>query len=256
MLELNYKQFGQGQPVIILHGLFGTLDNWQTFAKKLAENYMVFIVDQRNHGRSPHDDAFDYQTLAEDLREFMEAQWMYEATIIGHSMGGKTAMQFALNYPDMVEKLVVVDIGPQQYTGGHQNIFDALLAVDLPTLQNRKAAEAQLATRIDSQAVRQFLLKNLTINKESGQYEWKMNLPVIYKNYQDILTAITSDDTYNGDTLFIKGGKSDYLSPSDMTNIQTLFPNAALNIIPEAGHWIHAETPQEFGMMVREFIGD
>lgn len=254
MLNLNYKQFGQGQPVIILHGLFGTLDNWQTFAKKLAEQYMVFIVDQRNHGRSPHDDGFDYQILAEDLRDFMEAQWMYEATIIGHSMGGKTAMQFALTYPDMVEKLVVVDIGPQQYAGGHQNIFEALFEVDLPNLQNRKAAETQLATRIDSLPVRQFLLKNLTINKENKQYEWKMNLPVIYKNYQHILAAITSDDTYKGDTLFIKGGKSDYLSPTDMTNIQTLFPKANLSTIPEAGHWIHAETPKAFGDLVQKFI--
>ena len=118
MLELNYKEFGQGEPLIILHGLFGTLDNWQTIAKKLAEHYTVFIVDQRNHGRSPHHADFNYQLMAEDLRDFMEARWAYQATVIGHSMGGKTAMQFALTYPDMVEKLVVVDIGPQQYVGG------------------------------------------------------------------------------------------------------------------------------------------
>lgn len=250
MLQLNYKQFGQGQPLIILHGLFGTLDNWQTLARRLSAHYMVFIIDQRNHGRSPHDDAFNYEILAEDLRDFMEAQWIYEAIIVGHSMGGKTAMQFALNYPDMVEKLMVVDIGPQQYKGGHQTIFEALFALNLPTVQNRKEAEAQLATRIDSMAVRQFLLKNLTRNKESGQYEWKMNLPVIYENYQNILAPITSNETYDGETLFVKGGKSDYLSSNDINDIRQLFPKADLHTIAEAGHWIHAEAPDAFFDMI------
>ncbi len=245
-MELNYKQFGQGSPVIILHGLFGTLDNWQTIARRLSENHTVFIVDQRNHGRSPHHDEFNYEVMAEDLRDFMESQWVYEATIIGHSMGGKTAMQFALNYGEMVEKLIVVDIGPQKYKGGHQTIFEALFALDLSKTANRKEAESQLATRIDEAAVRQFLLKNLSRNKETGQYQWKMNLPSIHTNYERILEAIESDDTYDGETLFINGGKSDYISPSDMPNIQKFFPQATLTTIPQAGHWVHAEAPNEF----------
>jgi len=245
-MELNYKQFGQGSPIIILHGLFGTLDNWQTTARRLSENHTVFIIDQRNHGRSPHHEGFDYEVLAEDLRDFMESQWIYEATIIGHSMGGKTAMQFALNYGEMVEKLIVVDIGPQAYVGGHQTIFEALLGLDLSKINNRKEADNQLATRIESIAVRQFLLKNLTRNKESGQYEWKMNLPVIHANYGRILDAIKSDYTYDGETLFINGGKSDYLSPTDLPNLQKFFPKAELKTIPKAGHWIHAEAPDEF----------
>jgi len=253
-LDLNFKQFGQGAPVIILHGLFGTLDNWQTIARRLSENHTVFIIDQRNHGRSPHHDEFNYEVMAEDLRDFMEAQWVYEATIIGHSMGGKAAMQFALNYGEMVEKLIIVDIGPQKYKGGHQTIFEALLALDLPKVENRKDAENQLATRIDEVAVRQFLLKNLTRNKESGQYQWKMNLPAIHTNYEHILETIESDYTYDGETLFINGGKSDYLSPSDMPNVQKLFPQATLKTIPEAGHWVHAEAPNEFFEIVSAAI--
>jgi len=245
-LELNFKQFGQGSPVIILHGLFGTLDNWQTMARRLSENHTVFIIDQRNHGRSPHHDEFNYEVMAEDLRDFMESQWVYEATIIGHSMGGKTAMQFALNYGEMVEKLIVVDIGPQKYVGGHQTIFEALFDLNLSEIENRKEAENQLATRIDSIAVRQFLLKNLTRNKESGKYQWKMNLPAIHTNYERILEAIESDYTYDGETLFVNGGKSDYLSPDDLPNLQKFFPQATLKTIPQAGHWVHAEASDEF----------
>ena len=130
-LELNYKTFGQGAPIVILHGLFGTLDNWQTIARQLAETHAVFILDQRNHGRSPHAEPQDYPTLAEDLRHFMESHWMYDgAHIIGHSMGGKTAMQFALLHPDMVKKLVVVDIAPKAYEGTHYEIFEALQTLD------------------------------------------------------------------------------------------------------------------------------
>jgi len=245
-LELNFKQFGQGSPVIILHGLFGTLDNWQTIARRLSENHTVFIIDQRNHGRSPHHDEFNYEVMADDLRDFMESQWVYEATIIGHSMGGKTAMQFALNYGEMVEKLIVVDIGIKEYAGGHQTIFEALLGLDLSKVNNRKEAENQLITRIDEADVRQFLLKNLSRNKESGQYEWKMNLPIIHENYERILESIESDYTYDGETLFINGGKSDYISPGDMLNIHKFFPQATLKTIPQAGHWVHAEAPNEF----------
>lgn len=122
-MELNYKEFGQGDPLIILHGLFGTLDNWQTIAKKLAKHYSVYLIDQRNHGRSPHHDEFDYVVMAEDLHEFMESQWIYKAHILGHSMGGKTAMQFAMEYPDMIDQLIIIDIAPKKYQGGHQLIF-------------------------------------------------------------------------------------------------------------------------------------
>ncbi|MEL6867830.1 MAG: alpha/beta fold hydrolase, partial [Bacteroidota bacterium] len=188
-MELNYKEFGQGDPIIILHGLFGTLDNWQTIARQLANNYMVYIVDQRNHGRSPHSQEFNYQVMADDLASFMESRWIYKAHLIGHSMGGKTAMQFALNHSDLVDRLIIVDIGPQQYEGRHQTIFEALISIDIKKVESRQQAEAMLATRIEDVGVRQFLLKNLSRQKEGG-YQWKMNLPVLYKEYDRVFEAV------------------------------------------------------------------
>ncbi len=252
-MELNFKQFGQGEPIIILHGLLGTLDNWQTIAKQLAKNYTVFIVDQRNHGKSPHDDAFDCEIMAEDLKEFMEAQWVYKAIIIGHSMGGKVAMQFALNYPDMVEQLVVVDIAPKAYEGGHQVIFDALNGVNLDTLTERKAIDEELKKLIPDNGVRLFLMKNLTRKKEGG-YRWKMNLPIIYKNYENILVKIESEETMDEPTLFVRGGLSEYVKDEDMNDIAEYFPNAKLATVKKAGHWVHAAAPQEFLSILTDFL--
>lgn len=252
-MELNYKEFGQGEPLIILHGLFGTSDNWQTLAKQFAENYTVFILDLRNHGRSPHEDEFNYKVMAEDLKEFMESHWIYEARVIGHSMGGKTAMQFALDYPDMVEKLVVVDIANQKYEGGHESIFNALLSLDLNKIENRKMADDFLKNQIEDFGVRQFLLKNLTRNKE-GQYEWKMNLPIIYKNYQAILNKIEGDEPFENATLFIKGGLSKYITDDNFTTTQQLFLNAKLKKIENVGHWVHAEAPKELLQVIEEFL--
>lgn len=252
-MNLNYKEYGQGDPIIILHGLFGTLDNWQTIARQLSKNYSVFLIDQRNHGRSPHMDAIDYPLMAEDLQAFMLELGMYQAHIIGHSMGGKTAMQFALEYPDMVDKLVIVDITPKKYVGGHQVIFDALFSLDLNKLENRKEADAILSERIDEFGVRQFLLKNLTREKE-GNYKWKMNLPVIHKHYEDILAAIESDYPFEKSTLFIKGGQSNYITEVDMPLIQTLFPEAKLETVEDAGHWVHAQKPKELLELVNRFL--
>jgi len=243
-MELNYKEFGQGDPIIILHGLFGTSDNWQTLAKKLAENYSVYIIDQRNHGRSPHDDEFNYKVMAEDLKNFLESNWIYSARIIGHSMGGKTAMQFATDYPDMVEKLVIVDIANENYEGGHESIFNALLSLDLEKIESRKEADAFLETQIDDFGVRQFLLKNLTRSKE-GKYTWKMNLPVIHQNYQAILSKIEGDEIFEGATLFVKGGLSKYITETNFETTKEFFPNANLKIIENVGHWVHAEAPKD-----------
>lgn len=251
-MELNYKQFGQGEPIIILHGLFGMLDNWQTVAKKLAEHYTVFIIDQRNHGKSPHDPELDYPTMAEDLKCFMEENWIYKAHLIGHSMGGKTVMQFALEYPDMVDKLVVVDIAPKKYTGGHQTIFDALFSLDLDTLEGRSDAETQLGKKIAEAGVRQFLLKNLSRKKEGG-YAWKMNLSAIFEHYEDILDTIEGESA-DMETLFIKGGKSKYIQDEDRDTITDLFPNSTIQTVDNAGHWVHAEQPEILMDMVLEFL--
>ncbi len=252
-MELNYKSFGEGYPIIILHGLFGTLDNWQTIAKKLAEHYSVYIIDLRNHGRSPHEDIFNYEVMADDLQAFMESQWIYEAHIIGHSMGGKTAMQFALTYPDLVNQLVVVDIAPKAYEGGHQTIFEALLSLDVSTITSRKQAAAALESKIPDFGVRQFLLKNLTNDKKGG-YKWKMNLPVIHQNYGQILEAIESEETFDNPTLFIRGGASDYIQDEDLTQIKTFFPTAKLETVANAGHWVHAVAPKELLNLVTNFL--
>ncbi len=252
-MTLNYKSFGEGYPIIILHGLFGTLDNWQTIAKKLAQKYSVYIIDQRNHGRSPHDDMFDYEVMADDLQAFMESHWMHEAHIIGHSMGGKTAMRFALNYPDLVNQLVVVDIAPKAYEGGHQTIFEALLSLDLTTISSRKEADELLKQKIEAFGVRQFLLKNLSRQKEGG-FKWKMNLPIIYQNYAHILAAIASEDTFDNSTLFIKGGTSDYVKKEDMIQIKSLFPLAQLETVDKAGHWVHATAPDALLELVFNFL--
>lgn len=252
-MELNFKEFGQGDPIIILHGLFGTLDNWQTVAKKLAENNTVYIVDQRNHGRSPHTEVHNYPCMAEDLRQFMENNWIYHATIIGHSMGGKAAMQFALENPDMVDKLIVVDISPKAYPGSHHHIYDALLSMDLKNIVNRQQVDAHLAKTIDDPGIRLFLMKNLTRDKK-GAYRLKMNLPVLHKHYPDVLAGIESDHSFDGPVLFIRGGKSKHMQDEDDIMIKELFPDATIEIIPDAGHWVHADRPDELLSLVENFI--
>ena len=254
MLTLNHKAFGQGDPVLILHGLFGTLDNWQTVGKRLAEDYAVYLIDQRNHGRSPHVEGLNYPLMAEDVQAFLESNWIYKAHIIGHSMGGKVAMQFAMEYPDMVDKLVIVDIAPKAYVGGHELIFKALLGLDLDQLEGRKQADTQLAAMgIEEFGVRQFLLKNLSRNKEGG-YQWKMNLAEINKHYPDILQNIEGEGTYEGETLFIRGGKSQYIQDTDWPHILERFPAAKLETVTGSGHWVHAEAPEALLNYVGDFI--
>jgi pimeloyl-ACP methyl ester carboxylesterase len=253
MLELNYKSFGQGDPIIILHGLFGTSDNWQTIGKKLAEHYTVYLVDQRNHGRSPHHDQMTYVDMAEDLHHFMESHWIFKAHIIGHSMGGKTAMQFAWMYPDMVDKLIVVDIAPKRYPGGHEEIFKALQKLDLKQIDSRGEAEGALKADIKDLGIRQFLLKNLSRSK-SGGYRWKMNLEALWNHYQDILGQPPHKGDFEGPTLFIRGGKSRYIQAEDEPLIEKEFPAAKIVTVEKAGHWVHAEAPKELLQQVNGFL--
>ena len=252
-MDLNYKTFGQGDPLIILHGLFGTLDNWQTVARQLSNHYSVYIVDLRNHGRSPHADEAGYPAMAEDLKVFMENHWIYKAHIMGHSMGGKTAMQLALDYPEMVDKLVVVDIAPKGYKGGHETIFKALFAVDMDALEDRSQAEKILAAYIDDNGVVQFLLKNLTRKKEGG-YEWKMNLPVLFRDYDKIVGAIEGHEAFEHPALFIRGEKSTYILDEDWPAILELFPAARLETVLNAGHWVHANNPAAMLSLVENFL--
>lgn len=254
-MDLNYKTFGQGEPLVILHGMFGTLDNWQTVGKQLAEDFTVNIVDQRNHGRSPHNELIDYPSMSEDLRHFLESHWMFKAHIMGHSMGGKTAMQFALDHPDMVDKLVVVDIAPKRYPGGHEKILEALLALDLNQIEDRKDAEDFLKKRLpnEKESTILFLMKNLSRTKE-GSFEWKMNFQAIYNHYEDILDKVKGNTPFKGDTLFLRGEHSKYILDDDWDAILQLFPNAELETIKNAGHWVHADQPEALLDSVRLFL--
>lgn len=259
-MELNYKELGAGEPLIILHGLFGTLDNWAGIARQLAEHFTVYLVDQRNHGRSPHtNDDFNYTILAEDLHEFMEQHWLYGgAHIVGHSMGGKVAMQFALSYPDWVKKLVVIDIAPKRYRGEHGPIFAALEGLPIHRLEGRQMAEAYLMDKLaGDMGVVQFLLKNLSrnITTEGVGFEWKMNWKNLQKNYQFILDNIGNEnDKYEGETLFISGSKSNYIQEKDWVATSKKFPQAQLRTIEGAGHWVHADKPQALLNILQDFL--
>ncbi|MFM2266725.1 MAG: hypothetical protein RL757_165 [Bacteroidota bacterium] len=261
MIELNYKAMGAGEPVVVLHGLFGTLDNWQTIGRQLSETYSVFLLDQRNHGRSPHSEGnFDYPMLADDLRNFMESQWLHGgAMVVGHSMGGKVAMQFALSYPELVKKLVVIDMAPKAYRGGHDDIFDALLSLDLFQVESRQQVEDYLMKKLENEVgTVQFLLKNLSRNNfpkvGEAQFEWKMNLKNLYQNYQNILKPLQFEAPFLGETLFLRGGKSNYIKDSDLADTRKIFPNAHFVTIEGAGHWVHADKPKELMIELKHFL--
>jgi esterase len=258
-MNLNFKEFGAGEPLVILHGLFGTLDNWQTIARQLAEDFTVYIVDLPNHGRSPHTKGeFDYSEMSDAVAEFLTKNWIHETRLIGHSMGGKLAMQLALHQPDLIKKLAVIDIAPKKYSGGHGNIFKALFALDLTTLNDRKEAEKFLTEHLPEEGAGtiQFLLKNLSrlADTEGGGFEWKMNLDVLYANYPRILDKLEGDTPFMKPTLFIRGGNSNYIKDSDFDLILKLFPNSAIQTIEGAGHWVHAEKPKELLSALKKFM--
>lgn len=255
MIQLNFKSFGEGRPIIFLHGLFGMLDNWQTFGKKMAENgYEVFLIDQRDHGKSPTTEAFNYKLLANDLKDFVVDQGLNSAIIVGHSMGGKTAMQFAVDWPYLVDKLIIVDIAPKEYPNGHQAIFDALLDYDLATIQSRSEVYEYLKSKLEDESTIQFLLKNMNRLPEGG-YQLKMNLELLYKEYSNIISNVTIKDTIKVPTLFVKGALSNYIIKDDEMVIKSLFANVIIKEIPNASHWVHADQPQELSNVFTEFLG-
>ena len=254
-MQLNFKTFGQGFPLMILHGLLGSLDNWQTIAKKLAEKFQVYILDQRNHGKSPHSAEFNYDLLSHDLLDFFQQQQIEKAHIIGHSMGGKTAMKFALEHTDKVEKLVIVDIAPVAYGDRHSDVFSALFAADIHTATSREEIEKVLRTKLNNdETTVQFLLKGLNRDKTGEHFEWKFNLDSLYKHYAEISDGVFSSAPFAGKTLFIKGQKSSYINAENYSTIQELFPNNELVEIKDAGHWVHAEKPHQFTDEVVRFL--
>ncbi|MGE0682720.1 MAG: alpha/beta fold hydrolase [Candidatus Binatia bacterium] len=253
-MQLHFEQSGQGHPLLILHGLFGSLENWRTLSKIFSRSFHVFALDQRNHGRSPHSVEFTYQAMADDLHEFMEEQELSSAYMLGHSMGGKTAMLFALTFPDLVDKLVVVDIAPKAYPRDHDDIFDALFSLDLTTIKTRQEADTALAKKIPDLALRQFLLKNLE-RTEADAFQWRIALNEIHQGYSEMIKAFAwNSQSFSQPTLFIRGAHSGYIKDSDKPAIKALFPHARTATIANAGHWVHAEAPQEFTRAVLDFL--
>ena len=251
-MNLNYKTYGEGKPLIILHGLFGSLDNWVTLAKRFGEHYQVFIVDQRNHGQSPHSDDMNYTLMADDLIDFIATNNITNPTVLGHSMGGKTAMMAALKAPNAIEQIISVDMAPKAYPVHHRQILDGLLSLNFDELNSRRAADEQLAAYIPEMGVRQFLLKNLYwIEKDKLQL--RFNLHALNEHIEQLGTWDPPLGKFSGDTLFIRGGKSDYLDEEDLS-IHESFTNASLVTVENAGHWVHAEAPEELFRLVTEFI--
>lgn len=244
-MKLNYKVLGEGKPLVILHGLFGTLDNWITAAKLLVEKgHKVYLLDQRNHGKSPHSDEFSYEAMASDLLEFLDDQHLQQPILMGHSMGGKTVMRFAVNHPTRVAKIIVVDIAPKLYLPHHQTILAAFHSVNLAAITTRKEAEECMMPFISNVGVRQFLLKNLD-RVDGASFQWKMNLPVIEKNIEMVGQAL-GEGVFEGKAYFIGGGSSDYIQRGDRALIIQHFPKAKIASIKDAGHWVHAEKPEQF----------
>lgn len=243
-MKLHYREMGTGQAMVILHGLFGNSDNWQTHAKKLSDYYRVIVVDQRNHGHSAWSEEFSYDLMAEDLHEIFQELDLKKAILIGHSMGGKTAIRFAQNHSELLEKLVVVDIGVKEYPMHHQEILKGLHAVHLDQINTRSEAEKILTQYIDSNGVRQFLLKNI-FWIEKGKLAWRMNIPVLEREMLHILSKIPDDEVLIP-TLFIRGALSNYILDEDLENLENQFPDMILTTINNAGHWVHAEAPDEF----------
>ncbi|HEV8718904.1 MAG TPA: alpha/beta fold hydrolase [Candidatus Binatia bacterium] len=252
-MPLHSESYGHGHPLIILHGLFGSLENWRTLSKTCSQSFQVFALDQRNHGRSLHSEVFNYRVMVEDLREFLQQQGLSSTHLLGHSMGGKAAMQFAITYPQKVDKLVVVDIAPRAYPPEHDDIFAALFSLEVQDLRSRQQADIALARKIPDLSLRQFLLKNLE-REASGGFRWRINLDAIYKSYAEILKGLEGTGQFRHPALFIRGGNSGYIHPEDEPTIKAIFPQAQLVTIPRTGHWVHAEAPQEFASIVLNFL--
>lgn len=252
-MQLYFKKYGtEGKAILILHGLFGMSDNWHNMARRLSETYTVYTLDLRNHGQSPHSPLMNYSVMADDIWEFMNNEKLEEAIVIGHSMGGKTAMAFANKYPEKTEKLIVVDIAPRAYKPGHIIYFDAMKSINFKA-SGRKEIEDQLASSITNQGEMLFLLKNL-YRKENGEYGLKLNLGAIENNYEAIIGEVVLDKPTSIPTLFIKGEKSNYINDADFEAISQNYLNVSFATVANAGHWVHAENPEGFLTAVNEFL--
>ncbi|RZS98823.1 alpha/beta fold hydrolase [Aquimarina brevivitae] len=253
-MELYANVIGTGKPFIILHGFLGMGDNWKTLGRKIAEEgYEVHLIDQRNHGRSFHSDAFSYELMADDLKEYCIAKGLSSIKLLGHSMGGKTAMLFASLFPEYMDQLIIADIAPKHYPQHHQKILEGLDALDFSVIKSRGAADKALSEYVKEPGVRMFLLKNLYWKKK-GELGLRMNLSSLIKNIEEVGKVLDSDLSFEGSTLFLKGSNSGYIEAADEALIQAQFPQYQLVEITGAGHWLHAEQPDLFLEEVLRFL--
>lgn len=251
-MRLNYKEYGNsGGVIVIVHGIFGSLDNWHTVAKELSEKYHVFTLDMRNHGYSPHSSEMGLGIMAEDILTFLEDKNLININLVGHSMGGKVVMKFAEKYPSFLNRLVVVDIAPKSYKAGHTPYFKAYREIDLKVIDNRKALDEAFSEYEKNFGVRQFLMKNI-VNKEGG-YQLKINVEAIENGYDEIIGGINLQKI-DIPTLFIAGANSNYIQESDHDDIKQAFSNVSFVSVSNSGHWVHAENRAGFVEELQNFI--
>jgi esterase len=253
-MRLNFQVEGDGPPLITIHGFLGALDNWRAMSKRLSAHYEVYSVDLRNHGRSPHSGVMNYSVMAHDLGEFLDEHGLVSASIIGHSLGGKAAMQFALEFPERVDKLVIVDIAPKAYPPTHRPLLTAMRNLDVRALASFAEADAALALAVTDAALRQFLIKNLA-RSDDGELRWRIALDSIIHNYDEITKAIVTTNIFEKPALFLRAGRSNFVEEKDIALIRRSFPHAEIRTITDAGHWLHIEAPDEFYRVVTEFLG-
>ena len=254
MLHANI--IGEGEPLIILHGFLGMGDNWKTLARQFAsDGFEVYLIDQRNHGRSFHSDSFSYELMVEDLNTYCVENNISHFNLLGHSMGGKVAMLYATTYPEMVKKLIIADIGVKAYPQHHQTILEGLTALsnNKQAMTSRSDADDFLSSYINDDGTRMFLLKNLYWI-EKGILGFRMNLKALIKNIEQIGKALPEGVSYDGETLFLRGDKSNYILDEDEKGLYNAFAKAQLKTISNAGHWLHAENPKDFHKEVINFL--
>jgi pimeloyl-ACP methyl ester carboxylesterase len=255
-MKLSFREVGEnGDPIIVMHGLLGASDNWLTISRQWAEKFHVFLLDLRNHGKSPHHYSHTYTDMAEDVNDFMHDHSLKQAHVVGHSMGGKVAMTFAIDYPQKVKKLVVVDIAPKKYNDPQFiEILEILSKLPVHLIDSRSEADEWLAKYIPDNGLRQFLLKNLS-RDDKNRFYWRVNVAALLDNIPEI-TAAVKEGKFEGPTLFIRGAKSNYIKDEDIALIKKYFTNARVETVADAGHWVHAEKPEAVKSLIEDFLSD
>lgn len=254
-MKLFYRHYGQGKPLIILHGLLGLSDNWVSFARQISDRYSVYIPDQRNHGQSPHSPTFNYYSLVDDLFEFINDHHLEQPIILGHSMGGKVAAMFALEYESLCRAAIIVDISLRSYDRRyyHINLIETMLSINLGSISSRQEVENQLSHHIPDPEIRLFILKNL-YRRSRNDFAWRPDLVSLSDNIDELMAGVVTGNVFKKPSLFLRGGKSDYVMHVDFDQIYRNFPDATIKTIDNAGHWMHTDAPEEFFRITSDFL--